>query len=136
MAWLAMAVLVSWAGCSLAADAVPDLTGTWKGTTQSVGVGQRPLTPVNPATKPTFVALKLNLQIQRQKGRVFYGIKFNKRAREPIAGVLGTDNTVYLADTDGYDTGTLFAPNKLELAYVEAGRRTRIAAYTIYKRVR
>jgi hypothetical protein len=41
IAWLAMAMLVSWAGCALAADAVPNLTGTWKGTGQTVGSGQR-----------------------------------------------------------------------------------------------
>ncbi len=36
IAWLVITVLISWAGCSLAADVVPNLTGTWKGTAQSI----------------------------------------------------------------------------------------------------
>jgi hypothetical protein len=132
--WLMMAVLVSWAGGSLATDAVPDLTGTWTAIAQVVGFGQ--LTWRSPTTKPTFYPIKINLRIQRQKGQVFYGIKFNKRAREPIVGAIRSDNTVYIADANGYDTGALLARNKLELVYVEAGQRKRVADYAVFKRIR
>jgi hypothetical protein len=44
-----------------------------EGTIQSVGSGQR--TDTKPTDKPTFVSVKLTLRVQRQKGRVFYGIK-------------------------------------------------------------
>lgn len=50
IAWLVMAVLISWAGCSVAADPIPDLTGTWKGSAQTVVVGQ--LIHAKPTTKP------------------------------------------------------------------------------------
>src|SRR5215212_7264948 len=87
IAWLAMAVLVSWAGCALAADAVPDLTGTWQGTAQAVAFGR--LTHTKPTTKPTFVSVKLTLRVQRQQGRVFYGVKQSNRASEQLVGVIG-----------------------------------------------
>jgi hypothetical protein len=87
IAWLVMAVLVSWAGCALAADAVPNLTGAWKGTGQTVGSGQR--THAKPTTKPTFVSVKLTIRVQQQQGRVFYGIKQSSRASEQLVGVIG-----------------------------------------------
>ena len=133
IAWLAMAVLVSWAGCALAADAVPDLTGTWQGTAQAVAFGR--LTHANPTTKPTFISVKLTLRVQQQQGRVFYGIKQSNRASEQLVGVVGPDKTVSLADEDGYQVGTLLAPNKLQLVYLEAGQQSRAAAYIVYTRV-
>jgi hypothetical protein len=134
IAWLVMAVLVSWAGCALAADAVPDLTGTWQGTIQSVGSGQR--THAKPITKPTFVSVKLTLRVQRQQGRVFYGVKQSNRASEQFVGVVGLDKSIYFADPEGYYVGTLLASNKLELVYLEAGRKSRVAGYAVLKRVR
>jgi hypothetical protein len=128
-----MAVLVSWAGCALAADAVPDLTGTWQGTTQSIISGQS--SHFKPITKPTFVSVKLTLRVQRQQGRVFYGVKQSNRASEQLVGVIGPGKTVSLADEDDYYAGTLLASNKLQLIYLEAGQQSRVASYTIYKRV-
>jgi hypothetical protein len=49
--------------------------------------------------------------------------------------VVGPDKTVSLADEDGYYAGTLLASNKLQLIYLEAGQQSRVASYTIYKRV-
>lgn len=129
-----MAGLVSWAGCSLAADAAPNLIGTWKGTIQSVGSGQR--THANPTTKPTFVSVKLTIRIKQQKGRAFYGIKQSNRAFEQLVGVVGPDKTVYFADEDGYQVGTLLAPNRLQQVYLEAGQQSQVAGYIVYKRVR
>jgi hypothetical protein len=134
IAWLAMAVLVSWAGCALATAAVPDLTGTWQGTIQSVGSGQR--THAKPTTKPTFVSVKLTIRVQQQQGRVFYGIKQSSRASEQLVGVIGPDKTVSLADEDGYQVGTLLAPNKLQLVYLEAGQQSRVAGYIVYTQVK
>src|SRR5215212_2041205 len=134
IAWLVMTVLVSWASCALAAAAVPDLTGTWQGTIQSVGSGQR--THAKPTIKPTFVSVKLTIRVQQQQGQVFYGIKRSSRASEQLVGVVGPDKTVSLADEDGYYAGTLLAPNKLQLVYLEAGQQSRAAAYIVYKRVR
>jgi hypothetical protein len=114
---------------------MPDLRGTWQSNRQEVGVGPRQIIS-KPTAKVTFAPVKVTLRIRRQQGRVFYGIKFSKRGSEPIVGVLGSDNTVYLADIDGYEAGTLLARNKLELAYVEAGRRTRVASYGVFKRIR
>jgi hypothetical protein len=134
IALLAFAVLVSWAWSSLAADAVPDLTGTWQGTIQSVGSGKR--THAGPTDKATFVSVELTIRIDRQQGRVFYGVKQSKRASEEVVGVVRPDNTVYLADHDGYQVGTLLAPDQMELVYLEAGRGSRVAGYIVYKRVK
>lgn len=134
IALLAMAVLVSWASGSLAADAVPDLTGTWRGTIQSVGSGKR--THAEPTDKATFASVELTIRIDRQQGRVFHGIKQSKRASEEVVGVVRPDNTVYLADHDGYQVGTLLAPDEMELVYLEAGLGSRVAGYIVYKRVK
>lgn len=134
IAWLAMAVLVLWAGCSLAGDAVPNLTGAWKGTGQTVGSGQR--THARSTAKSTFISIEFTIRIQRQKGRAFYGITQSKRASEPFVGVVELDKSIYFADPEGYYVGTLLASNKLELVYLEAGRKSRVAGYAVLKRVR
>jgi hypothetical protein len=134
IALLAMAVLVLWAGASLAADAVPDLTGTWQGTIQSVGSGMR--THGEPTDKPAFASVDLTIRIDRQQGRVFYGIKQSKRASEAVVGVIRPDNTVYFADQDGYQVGNLLAPDEMEQVYLEAGLKSRVAGYIVYKRVK
>jgi hypothetical protein len=136
IALLAIAALVSWAAVSLAAAAVPDLTGTWRGTIESVGAGARTHGEPTSIDKPAFVSVDLTIRIERQQGRVFYGIKQSKRASEPVVGVIRPDNTVYFADTDGYQVGTLVAPDELEQVYVEAGLKSRVAGYIVYKRVK
>jgi hypothetical protein len=131
---LVMAVLLSWAGCALAGDAVPDLTETWKGTTQSIISG--PSRHFKPITKPTFASVKITIRIKRQKGRVFYGIVRSNRASEQVVGVIGPDKTISLADEDGYRAGSFITRNKLELVYLEAGQQSQVANSTIYRRVR
>lgn len=80
--------------------------------------------------------MNFTIQIKRQQGRVFYGIRQRKRASEQLVGVVGPDKTVSLADEGGYQGGKLLAPNKLELVYLQAGQKVRAASYTLYKRVR
>ncbi len=121
--------------CSLAADAVPDLKGTWQGKTQSVAVGK--LGHTEPSVKPKFTSAEFTFRIEKQEGMVFYGEKQSKKAKEQMLGVIKPDNkSIYIADRDGYYVGTLLSPDEMEMVYLEAGIQSRVASYTVYKRVK
>src|SRR5215213_11818812 len=109
----------------------------------SRGRGRAPDKRWVPVSGPTlgrrlnhFISIEFTIRIQRQQGRAFYGITQSKRASEQFVGVVGLDKSIYFADPEGYYVGTLLASNKLELVYLEAGRKLRVAGYAVLKRVR
>jgi len=121
--------------CSLAADAVPDLKGTWQGKSQAVAVGKLGHTKHSP--KPVFISVEFTIQIDSQEGMFIYGVKQSKKKKEEIVGVIKPDNkSIYMSDLDGYYVGTLLSPDQMEMVYLEAGAASRVASYTVYKRVK
>jgi hypothetical protein len=70
------------------------------------------------------------MTIDKQDGRRFSGKFSSARSTEPIVGVIGRNGTLYIADTDGYTFGTLLAPNKLELCYLQTKSDAQIASCT------
>ncbi len=121
--------------CSIAADALPNLKGTWQGKTQSVAVGK--LGHTEHSVKPKFTSVDFTIRIDEQEGMLFYGVKQSKKAKEQMLGVIKPDNkSIYIADHDGYYVGTLLSPDEMEMVYLEAGTQSRVASYTVYKRVK
>lgn len=120
---------------SLAADAAPDLKGAWQGKAQVVAVGK--LGHTEHTVKPVFRSVEFTIRINAQEGMFFYGVKQSKKAEEEILGVIKPDNkTIYISDTDGYYIGTLISPDQIEMVYLEAGTKSRVTSYTVYKRVK
>lgn len=121
--------------CSLAADAAPDLKGVWEGKVQVAGFGE--LGHTEHTVKPVFKTVELTIRITAQEGMVFSGFKESKKAKEEMLGLIKPDNkSIYMSDTDGYYIGTLISPDEMEIVYLEAGTKSRVASYAVYKRVK
>lgn len=111
--------------------AVPDVTGVWKGVSDSVAMGK--LGHADPADTPKFLHIEWTLTIDKQEGRAFYGSKASSRGRETLVGVVD-GATLYMADDDGTYVGKLTSKNRLILKYVEAGRESKVASVTLFVR--
>ena len=128
---LAAAVLTALASASAAAqNAVPDLVGTWTGTSESIV-----LTAGNPhhpgkAKGPRLSNVPFTLVIEKQDGRRFYGTFSSAKQKETVIAVIGRNGTIYMVDDDGYNFGTVLAPNRMELCYMKQSPRGRVASCT------
>lgn len=133
---LTLMSLFSFGACySFAADAAPDLRGTWQSNAKGVAVGK--LGHTEHSAKPKFLSKEFTIRIDVQEGLFFHGFKQSKKAKEEIVGVIKPDNkSIYMSDTDGYYVGTLISPDQMEMVYLEAGTKSRVAAYSVYTRVK
>lgn len=110
---------------------VPDITGVWKGTTQSVAMGK--LGHAEPSTAPKFLRADFTLTIDKQEGQTFYGTKTSAKGKETVLGVIH-GHLVSMVDDDGIYTGRLTSAHSLQLTYLEAGTNSKVASITIYER--
>ena len=104
------------AGPAFAAD-VPDLRGVWKSVEhEGVTTGSRHFPKDTPG--PHFVSGEFTLDINRQEGRRFVGVKSSARHKEAVMGVVGFDGTsVHILEDEGQFTGRLLPDGSLELFY-------------------
>jgi len=95
---------------------IPNLTGTWTGTT----IGHTEAEGFREHNTPQFI-------ITAQKGQAFTGNKTYTRADgkvypESFSGVISSDGKIYIADhNSGLTIGDLSGPDKMELKYIEDG---------------
>jgi|GEM_PF-360025 len=111
---------------------VPDVTGVWKGVSDSVAMGR--LGHANPAGQPTFLHVEWTLTIDKQEGRAFYGAKASAKARETVVGVIDGGTALYMADDDGTFVGKLTSKNRMIVKYLEAGKESKVASITLFVR--
>ena len=113
-----LGAVLGFVGPASAADAIPNLVGTWTGTfTGGVRLGGGDLAPAD--TKPTFVHENMNrvytLKINEQQGRGMIGTWSSVKGSEAIQGVVRMDNqTVLFVDTDSYETAKVLSATELE----------------------
>lgn len=110
---------------------VPDVTGVWKGESESVAAGK--LGHTEPSETPKFLRVQWTLTIDKQEGRVFYGSKASARGRETVVGVID-GATLTMADDDGVYIGKLTSKNRMIVKYAEAGKESKVASITHYAR--
>jgi hypothetical protein len=117
---------------AFADSAFPDLRGTWKGDSESIimGPGGNSHHPGAPDSKPELHSTTFTMKIDMQDGRRFSGTYASPRASEMIIGVISRNGSFYVADDDGYTVGTVLAPNRLELCYLNAPNKGRVASCT------
>jgi hypothetical protein len=114
-----------------AQTAVPDLRGTWKGDSESVvWGGGNPHHTAKPPTDAQFRSVPFTLVIDQQDGRHFSGTFSSSRSKERVVAVISRNGQILLADDDGYTTGSVLAPNRIELCYLKMGQNARIASCT------
>jgi len=111
---------------ALADDAIPDLRGTWTGRSESAVMGApTPHQGGTPDSPTRFTSIALTLVVDKQQGRAFSGtISSVLQKGEPLVGMISRTGAVYYADTDGYVIGTMLAPGKLEICYLQASPTT------------
>lgn len=104
------------AGPARAAD-IPDLRGLWKSAEhEGITTGSRHFPKDTPG--PHFVSGAFTLDITRQEGRRFVGVKRSERHNEAVMGVIGYDGTtVHILEDEGQFTGRLLPDGSLELIY-------------------
>lgn len=111
--------------------AVSDVTGVWKGQSESVAVGK--LGHVEATETPKFLQVSFTLTIDKQQGRVFYGVKASAKGKETVVGVMDGAN-IFMADDDGTYTGRLTGKNSMIVKYLEAGTSSKVASVTRFVR--
>lgn len=111
---------------------VPDVTGVWKGTSDSVAMGK--LGHADATDAPKFLHADWTLTIDKQDGRAFYGSKASARAKETVVGVIDGTLKLYMADDDGIYIGKLTGKNTMIIKYLEAGKDSKVASITHYCR--
>ena len=111
---LASCLLLS--GPAQAAD-VPDLRGVWKSVEhEGITTGSRHFPKDNPG--PHFVNGVFTLDVTRQEGHRFVGVKSSAHHKEAVMGVIGYDGTsVHILEDEGQFTGRLLPDGSLELFY-------------------
>ncbi|EFL51218.1 conserved hypothetical protein [Solidesulfovibrio fructosivorans JJ]] len=112
--------------------AVPDVTGVWKGTSDTVAMGK--LGHADAVHSPQFLHADWTLTIDKQEGRAFYGTKASARAKETVVGVIDGAAKLYMADDDGVYIGKLTGKNTMIITYVEGTKESKVASITHYRR--
>ena len=107
-----------------------DLRGIWKGESESIVSGNGNTHHFKSPQSSRLTSVSFTLAIDKQDGRRFAGKFSSARSTEPIVGVIARNGAIYIADTDGYTFGTVIAPNKLELCYLQIKPDAQIASCT------
>jgi len=120
---------------AMAQNTFPDLRGTWKGDSESIvwGPGNAHY-PASQQADPRLTSIPFTITIDKQEGRRLSGTFSSPQSSEPVIGVISRTGTIFFADDDGTDFGTLIGPNRLEICHLQGGPDTRIAACTEYTR--
>jgi hypothetical protein len=117
---------------ALAQTAIPDLRGTWKGMSESIVLGHgNAHHDAAVIDKPRLSSIPFTMTIDLQDGRRFAGTFASARATDPIIAVISQNGTIHMVDEDGWTSGTLLAPNRMELCYMARNATDRVASCTV-----
>jgi hypothetical protein len=110
-----------------AQTAFPDLRGTWKGESESIITDSgNPHHSGPPQSEPRLTSVPFTLTIDKQDGRRVSGTFSSPRSSESIIGVITRAGTLLLVDIDGYASGSLLGPNRLEMCYLQIATYGRV----------
>ena len=110
---------------------VPDVTGVWKGASDTVAMGK--LGHADATDAPKFLHADWTLTIDKQDGPSFSGTKASAKAKETVLGVLD-GHKIYMVDDDGTYIGQVTGKNTMIVKYLEAGKDSKVASITHYRR--
>ena len=130
LAWIAtLATLV--AVPAAAQTAIPDVRGTWKGDSESIVLGRGTTHHAAPkVSKPRLSSAAFTMTIDMQDGRRFSGTFASPKHSEQVIAVISQTGTIYMVDDDGWTSGTMLAPDKMELCYMARLPTGRVASCT------
>ena len=110
--------------------AIPEMRGTWKGDSQSIVLGGGPHHPDTKSGEPRFTSVPFTLVIDKQDGRRFSGTFSSTQHSETVIAVVSRAGTIFMADDDGYNAGTMLASDRMEICYLHSSATKRIASCT------
>jgi hypothetical protein len=130
-----LTVLAAWPALAQQQSSIPDLRGTWKGESESIVMGgANPHHTGQPQDGPRLSSASFTFTVDKQDGRRVSGTWTSPRSTEPVIGVISRTGTFLCVDTDGHCFGTLLAPDRLEMCYVQTGQQGRVASCTEMKK--
>lgn len=124
---LTLAVLATASGVAAQAG-IPDLRGTWKGTSESIVLGAGNAHHSASGQEPELRSIPFTLTIDKQDGRRLSGTFASPRSSSKVVAVISRSGTVMLADTEGFSLGTMLASDRMELCYLKHSPEARIAS--------
>jgi hypothetical protein len=114
-----------------AETAIPDVRGTWKGESESIVRGAGNPHHASPkAASPRLNSIAFTLTVKQQDGRRFSGTFSSARGNDPVIAVISHNGAIYMVDDDGYTVGSMLAPNRMELCYMQLSPKSRIVSCT------
>ncbi|MEM8663587.1 MAG: hypothetical protein AAGF49_05630 [Pseudomonadota bacterium] len=115
--------------------ALPDMVGTWTGTTESVISGNPRHFGSTEGDGTRTASTEATLTITNQEGGVFWGTFASPTASEKWLGALWGDGTGFRAvDTDGYAEGRFIDEDAFEICYTHTGGETMVASCVVMER--
>jgi hypothetical protein len=134
LAWIVMLVALA-AAPAAAQTAVPDVRGTWKGESESIVLGRGNEHHAGPrSAQPRLSSIAFTMTIDKQDGCRFSGTFSSAKHSETVIAVISHAGTIYMVDDDGWTSGTLLAPDQMELCYMARLATGRVASCTVMTR--
>ena len=124
---LALATFI--AGPAVAADAFPDLKGTWSGKGEVVFV----TSPGSP-THSQFGTVDITVVIDAQEDRRFAGTITMSGSTKPVVGVITKSNRILWSEPGGFVEGHLADANTIEGCFLRVSEFSQLAACEALKR--
>jgi hypothetical protein len=136
LTWIVTLAALTAATSAMADVAIPDLRGTWKGESETVILGagnphHAVIPPATPSAEPRLNSVAFSMTIDKQDGRRLSGTFSSARSTETVIAVISRTGAIYMVDDDGYNIGTMLAPNRMELCYLMQSPASRIASCTV-----
>ena len=131
IASIAMLATIVATSSATAENAIPNLLGTWKGSSETIILGAgNSHHDVAATDEPKLNSVAFTMTIDKQDGRRFSGTFSSARASEKVIAVVSHSGTIYMVDDDGHEIGTMLAPNRMELCYLKQSPASRVASCT------
>lgn len=131
LAWIVPCAMLAAVTAASAETAIPDVRGTWKGESESIILGAgNPHHAATESMSPRLNSIAFTLTVNQQDGRRFSGTFASARGTDPVIAVISRGGAIYMVDDDGYTVGTMLAPNRMELCYMQLSPKSRIASCT------
>ena len=127
---LALSAVMASICLPVAAQSIPSLVGTWKGTPNAVHVGTNPYRATGqPGVNFSANPLEVAYTITEQKDNRFAGELSGGNVKETFLGALQPDNKGgIMLDSDGQYSFTLRDPNTMDVCYSHLNPTSRVVA--------
>jgi hypothetical protein len=131
-AWIVPFAMLAAVTAAAAETAIPDVRGTWKGESETIIRGAGNPHHASPkAASPRLNSIAFTLTVKQQDGRRFSGTFSSALGNDPVIAVISHTGAIYMVDDDGYTVGSMLAPNRMELCYMQLSPKSRIASCTV-----